>query len=189
MTPRTRNLLKLAGIGMVAIAPIVGSYLLYYFWLPSRHTNYGTLVSPRPLPTASMRLADGTEFSLSRLRGHWTLVAVDAGGCGPDCEKKLWKIRQVRRTQGKEMGRVERVWLIDDGQTPAARMVSEHEGMWFVTGGTDAAVRALPAPKSPRDHIYLVDPLGNVMLRFPPHAEPKGMVKDITRLLKYSRVG
>jgi hypothetical protein len=190
VTPTTRNRLKLLGIAAVAIAPIVGSYLLYWFWLPGQQTNYGTLISPRSVPEMSVPLVDGTAFSMKQLRGRWALVVVDSGECAKECQEKLWKIRQVRLTQGKEMGRIERVWLIDDDRPPSAELLTEHAGAW--------AVKALPGPllsaveakgRNPRDHIYLVDPLGYVMMRFPPAAEPRGMMKDLGRLLKYSRTG
>ena len=189
MTPRTLNRLKLLGIGALAALPVLGSYLLYWFWLPQQHTNYGTLIEPRRLPGDGLEHLDGKPFALDELRGRWVFVVADSGDCGKPCEEKLWKIRQVRQAQGKEMGRIERVWLVDDDRAPSPRLVQDYAGIWFVRGGGKPALAALPAERTVRDHIYLVDPLGNLMLRFPENAEPKRMIKDLGRLLKYSRIG
>jgi len=189
VSPRTINRLKLLGIGALAVAPVLGSYLLYWFWLPENHTNYGTLIEPRLLPGAALKLVDGKPFGFEQLRGRWAFVVVDGGDCGAHCQAKLWTIRQVRQAQGKEMSRVERVWLIDDDTAPSAEVVRDYAGTWFVRSNSNPTLEALPAERSNRDHVYLVDPRGNVMLRFPQNAGPKLMIKDIGRLLKYSRIG
>jgi cytochrome oxidase Cu insertion factor (SCO1/SenC/PrrC family) len=189
VSPRTINRLKLLGIGALALAPVLGSYLLYWFWLPENHTNYGTLIEPRSLPSAAMTLTDDKPFGFEQLRGRWVFVVVDGGDCGARCQEKLWTIRQVRQAQGKEMGRVERVWLIDDDKAPSAEVVRDYAGTWFVRSRSNPTLAAFPAERSNRDHVYLVDPRGNVMLRFPKDPEPKLMIKDIGRLLKYSSIG
>jgi len=189
VTPKTVNRLKLLGIGALAVAPVLGSYLLYWFWLPQQHTNYGALIEPKPMPSGALERLDGKSFAFSELRGRWVFVVTDSGACGAKCEEKLWKIRQVRQAQGKELGRIERVFLVDGGVAPEPRIEQEYVGTWFVKSGDGGVLRALPAEGTARDHIYLVDPLGNLMMRFPPDAEPKRMIKDLGRLLKYSRTG
>ena len=189
MSPQTINRLKLLGIGVLAILPVVGSYLLYVFWLPESHTNYGQLLEPKQIPQAKLVLADGKPFAVEQLRGRWAFVVVDAGNCDAHCEEKLWKIRQVRQAQGKDLGRVERVWLIDDGKDPPAHIGRDYAGTWMIQQGTKPVLPVFAAERSNRDHIYLVDPLGNVMMRFPQAADPKLMIKDLARLLKYSRIG
>jgi len=189
VTPRTLNRLKLLGIAALAAAPVVGSYLLYWFWAPDRFTNYGTLLPPAAVPTAALKAVTGEQVSLQSLRGRWVFLAVDSGQCDAVCEAKLWKMRQVRQAQGKELGRIERVLLVEDAVAPNEQLRSEYQGTWFVSEN-DARLRTLlVAPQSARRHIYLIDPLGNLMLRFPEDADPKLMIKDMTRLLKYSRVG
>lgn len=189
MTPRTRNRLKLLAIGAVAVAPVLGSYLLYWFWAPDRFTNYGTLIEPKPLPTLPLRASNGESFGFDKLRGRWIFITVDGGDCDPACEAKLWKMRQVRQAQGKDLGRIERVVLLDDSRAPSAPILADYAGTWFVKPSSGPLPNFLPAAQSARKHIYVVDPLGNLMLRFPEDADPKKMIKDMTRLLKYSRVG
>ena len=189
MTPRTLNRLKLLGIGAIALAPVVGSYLLYVFWTPQEHINHGVLLEPRPVPAAQLVAADGRPFDFGQLRGRWVFVMIAGGECPRACEDRLWTIRQVRQAQGKDLHRIERVWLIDDGRIPDARLAQDYAGTWFVRAQSGPIFDACNAPGSNRDHVYLVDPLGNVMMRFPRSPEPKRMIKDLARLLKYSGIG
>jgi cytochrome oxidase Cu insertion factor (SCO1/SenC/PrrC family) len=185
-TRRSRAVLWL--IVALAVAPVVASYLLYHFWPPGRTVNYGELIEPRPLPDIALALADGSPFRLSQLKGKWVLVSVDSGRCDASCDRKLLYMRQLRLTQGKEMERVERVWLIADGAALRAEAVAAYAGTWLVRAG-DSLVRQFPAPGRASDHIYVVDPLGNLMMRFPRDPEPRGMIRDLQRLLKASRIG
>jgi cytochrome oxidase Cu insertion factor (SCO1/SenC/PrrC family) len=189
VTPRTLNRLKLLGIGAIAIAPVLGSYLLYWFWAPDRFTNYGTLIEPKRAPAAVLQAVSGDAFTFDQLRGRWIFVTLDSGTCAAGCEQKLWKMRQVRLAQGKDVTRIERVFLLEDGHEPSEHLRSEYAGTWFVRAKDGKLPDFLPAPRSARDHIYLIDPLGNLMLRFPEDADPKRMIKDMTRLLKYSGTG
>ena len=172
----------------LATAPVAGSYLLYYFWPPARTVNYGELIAPRPLPDAPLALSDGSAFRLSQLKGRWMLVSVDAGKCDANCDRKLLYMRQLRLTQGKERERVERVWLISDGVVPAPATLAAYEGTWAVRAG-ESLLKLFPAPDQPSLHIYVVDPLGNLMMRFPRDPEPRGMIRDLQRLLRASQVG
>jgi cytochrome oxidase Cu insertion factor (SCO1/SenC/PrrC family) len=162
---------KLFLVAAVCAAPIVlgtAAYLLG--WTPGTASNYGELITPRPVP-------------LGELRGKWVLVTFDAAACDAYCEKKLYFMRQVRRAQGKEMDRVERLWVLTDAGKPRAEVVAAIEG----TRISDFSPQGFPG--NPPDHIYLVDPLGNLMMRFPREPDPSKMIKDLQRLLKYSRIG
>jgi cytochrome oxidase Cu insertion factor (SCO1/SenC/PrrC family) len=181
--------LKVLGIGLIAVAPVLGSYLLYLFWSPGGYTNYGTLLEPRRVPQEALQLSDGKPFGFDQLRGRWIFVVFDSGECAAYCEKKLWTIRQVRQAQGKDVTRIERVFFSDDGVAPAQAIMRDYAGTWFVLGKASAAAASFPATASTHDHIYLVDPQGQVMMRFPREADPKRMIRDLSRLLRYSRIG
>src|SRR5690349_13769336 len=99
-------------------APVVASYLLYYFAPPARTANYGELIEPRPLPDAPLTLAGGDPFRLSQLKGKWVLVTVDGSRCEAACEKKLVYLHQLRLTQGRNQERIERLWLVSDDGPP-----------------------------------------------------------------------
>ncbi len=180
-------------IAAVCLAPFVASFTLYYFWQPSGRVNYGELVEGVTLPAGSLALLSnsgaGKPFDFTQLRGRWIFVTVDSGACDDYCQKKLWKMRQVRLTQGKYPERIERAWLVSDTQSVAATVLKEYEGTWIASAQDNAVLKLLPHRDAQRDHIYLVDPLGNVVLRYPKDADPSLMKKDLTRLLKVSRIG
>jgi|SRR5687768_2757788 cytochrome oxidase Cu insertion factor (SCO1/SenC/PrrC family) len=169
-------------------APVAASYLMFYVWPPERTVNYGELIEPRPLPDPPLATAGGAPFRVSQLKGKWVLVSVDRASCDAYCELKLLYMRQLRLTQGKNMDRIERLWLVSDDAPPRGAEALAAEGTRVVRVDAEL-VKAFPAPASRADHIYLVDPLGNLMMRFPRGAEPRLMIKDLARLLKASQVG
>lgn len=173
----------------ICVAPVVASYLAYYFWQPSGHVNYGELLEPRRLPDAALVLADGTAFQWRKLTGRWVLVTADSGHCDAHCYQKLVYLRQIRLAQGKEMDRVERVWLITDDVIPKAVAVARFEGTKVIRAAGSQLLKSFPVHGSLADDIYLIDPLGNLMMRYPREADPRRIVKDIERLLKVSRIG
>lgn len=185
--PQSRRTLWL--VAAVCIAPFVASFAAYYFYQPDGRVNYGELMADKQLPDAVLKLTDGKPFALSQLRGKWLFVTVDDAACDAYCEKKLWQIRQVRKTQGKYPERIERVWLVTGGGQPAPRLRTEYEGTWMVVAAGSTVLDALPHAGARTDHIYLVDPLGNLVLRYPRDADPSRMRKDLERLLKVSRIG
>ncbi|HYL23013.1 MAG TPA: hypothetical protein VEV21_01335 [Burkholderiales bacterium] len=168
-----RPALKVAAIFVACAAPLgLGWLASEQRWISGRTGNYGELLSPRPLAGP-----------LAPLRGKWVLVTLDPAACGPRCERKLYIVRQVRRAQGKNAERVERLWLTTDGGTPRAELVAALDGSRIAAADT-ALASALPG-----DYIYLVDPLGNLMMRFPAEPQAKRMIQDLERLLKYSSFG
>lgn len=184
-----RSLASLWLLVALCAAPVAASYVAYYFLRPSGQVNYGELIEPRPLPDAKLTLADGTLFHWRQMKGKWVLVIADSGRCDAYCHQKLTYLRQLRLTQGKEMDRIERVWLITDLVAPEAAVVAQYQGTWLIRAGDGDFLRSFPAQGSPADHIYVIDPLGNLMMRYPRDADPRKMVKDITRLLRHSKWG
>jgi len=187
--PAHKGSRSLIVVALVCTLPVVASYLMFYVWRPSGSTNYGEILEVKPLPDASLRTLDGRAFRLSDLRGRWVMLTVDSGGCDAPCQEKLFKVRQIRLMQGKDMDRIERVWLVADGISPDPKLAELHRGAWMVdTRGSELSA-ALPAQAEPRDYIYVIDPLGNLMMRYPRDADPARMKKDFVRLLKVSRIG
>lgn len=168
-------------------APVAASYVAYYFWRPSHQVNYGELLAPRPLPADRLVLADGTPFDWGRLRGRWLLVTADPARCDEYCRRKLIHLRQIRLAQGREAERIERVWLITDGGDPDPELLAQHGGLWLVRADSGTLLESFPAARMLSDHIYIVDPLGNLMMRYPRDADPRKIVKDVARLLRHSQ--
>ena len=178
----------------VCFAPVAASYIAYYFLPPEGRTNYGVLIDPqRPLPALALRQLDGSMLPDANLRGAWTMVHVDAGACDDRCERKLWKMRQVRLTTGRDADRVQRLWLIADATPLSTMLMREYEGTVFARANAEELRSFLPLPARDggnlADHIWLIDPLGNLMLRWPKDADPNRMKKDLAKLLKASRIG
>jgi hypothetical protein len=167
----------------VCAAPIIGSYAAYYFWQPASHVNYGELLEPRPLPDAALHALDGRPFRLAGLKGEWVLLMAGPSTCDERCRMNLVYMRQVRLAQGKEAGRIERVWLLTDAAVPDAVLLAEHPGLHVVRDPKTALTSALPAPGP----IHVIDPLGNLMMRYPADPDPRRMLKDVARLLRHSK--
>jgi hypothetical protein len=115
------------------------------------------------------------------------LVVTDGAQCDERCRLKLTYVRQVRLAQGKETERIERVWLATGEGTPDAKLVEEHPGLNVVRADPGFVAAVLPAPRSAAEHVYVIDPLGNLMMRFPADPDPRRMLKDVARLLRHSK--
>lgn len=170
-------------------APTVAAWLAYFVWQPQSRMNYGELIDPRPLPDPDLHLLDGRPFRLAELRGRWVLLQVDSGVCGEACRRKLVYMRQVRLALGKDAERVERVWLLDDSAVPDPALLREHEGLKAARASSASLFRELRLPENAAGFIFVIDPRGNLMLRFPGDPDGRSMLRDLVRLLRVSRIG
>ncbi|MEO6030368.1 MAG: hypothetical protein ABIP61_00465 [Burkholderiaceae bacterium] len=186
---RLRMLLVL----LVCAAPVVASYVTYYVIRPEGRTNYSELIQPvRPIPPG-LPLADlqGQPVAAQTLKGQWLLVVVAGGACDLGCERYLWIQRQLRETLGREMDRVDKIWLIPDAATPDARTLQAvdagHSATVLRVAPGALAEWLKPAPGHTLDqHLYVVDPLGNWMMRVPADPDPAKLKRDIDKLLRAS---
>ena len=173
----------------IMIAPIALSYMLFFWGSPSGTVNYGELIEVKILPDIALRKTDGETFNISQLRGKWIMLTVDSGACNEACRKKLYFMRQVRLMQKTEIDRIERIWLIDDAKIPENGIIKDFKGTVLINAKDSEILKEIPAKLSQRDHIYMIDPLGNLMMRFPKDVNPSLMAKDLKRLLKVSQIG
>ena len=188
--PVRRGRLQLLLLIAVFLLPLAGSGLAYLFgWSPGRTSNYGALIEPRAAPPDTLARLGGGTLRLDALRGKWVLLQLDAPGCDARCERKLYTMRQVRKAVGRDQSRVERVWILTGEGRPTPRLLEAIEGTHVLRATTPDFAAAFPAPRDARDHVFLIDPRGNLMLRFPPDPEPSRVIKDLQRLMKYSAIG
>ncbi len=177
---------------LVCAAPVIASYLTYYVIRPEARRNYGVLIEPqRPVPALAATGLDGKLVPLPSLKGQWLLVSVAGGACDGDCERHLWLQRQLRESLGADKERVDWVWLVSD-RAPVREALRPALAQATVLRVDEAALAQWLAPApghSIADHLYLADPMGNWMMRFPAGLDIAGAAKakrDLERLLRAS---
>lgn len=182
---------KMTLVLLVCAAPVVASYLSYYVFRPALRSNYGTLIEPmRPLPTAKdLPLTDlqARPVAPGTLLDQWLLVVVADGACDATCERLLYAQRQLRESMGKDKERIDRVWLVT-GAPPRAELLPALAQATVLRTDLQAVQRWLqPAPgEALGAHLYLVDPMGQWMMRFPSSFDPAKVKRDLDRLLRAS---
>lgn len=185
---------KLLAVLLVCASPLIFSYLTYYVIKPTNRNNYGALIDPRahPIPPTLGTVAlDGKPVGLESFKGKWVMLQPAPGECNEACQKQLLTMRQLRVMTGKDRDRLERVWLVSDDKPLDIAFMKLIEGTHMLRVKPDAMKAWLPvdAGGNPNDHMYLIDPLGNLMMRFPKDADPAKVKKDIGKLLKASAIG
>lgn len=188
---RARGRLRLLALLLLLASPIAASYYTYYVLRPDGRTNYGTLVEQRPVDSLGGAAVVGDVRTLGELRGHWVMLVVAPSDCDEGCRRRLYHVRQIRLTAGKDRNRVERVWLLPDAGTPDPELLAEHDGLLVIRAPGQAIATSLPATgtTSVSDHIWLIDPLGHLMMRFPRDADPSRIRKDLAKVLRASAIG
>jgi hypothetical protein len=191
---RTRvGRLKMFMVLLVCASPVIASYFTYFVIRPEGRTNYGTLILPtRSLPVAlPLTRLDGQPVQPRSLRGQWLLVVVGSGACAKDCEDRLFMQRQLRQMLGRERDRLDKVWLITDNTPLSPALQAVVDGAVPITAlrVPRDAVAAWLQPEAGRaleDHLYVVDPMGEWMMRLPHQAEPARAKRDLNRVLRAS---
>ncbi len=184
---------KMLALMLVCAAPVIASYFAYYVIRPEGRKNYGELISPvRALPSVKAQLLDGTSVPLPVLQGQWLIVSVGGGACDEACEKRIYWQRQLRELMGRDKDRIERVWLVNDTAPVKAQLVAQvhapkNDAQAFRVAPETLAAWLPPEPGSNmEDHLYVVDPYGNLMLRWPANMDPNKAKRDVHNLLRAS---
>jgi hypothetical protein len=175
--------------------PVIASYFTYYVIRPGGRSNYATLIEPqRPLPSLQAVPAqdlDGHSVPLTTLKGQWLMIVVAPATCGKPCENNLFLQRQLREMMGAERDRIQKVWLVDSPEPIAPALAAAVAARPSVaTYRVERAALASWLEPEPRhqleDSIYIVDPLGNWMMRTPANPDPVKLKKDVDKLLRAS---
>jgi len=183
----------------VFFAPLLVAFWLYYGlegWRPAGRTNHGELIQPpRSLPQTELATPDAGKLPADLLHGKWTLVYIGDGKCDERCREALTLIRQSRLALNDDMARVQRLFVVTGDCCDSSYLESEHRGLIVAVlderAGAlrDVFAEVTPEPLEQAGRIYVVDPLGNLMMSYARTAEPKGLLEDLKKLLKYSRIG
>jgi hypothetical protein len=182
--PKSGGRRIVALIAALSLAPIVAAYVVYYHFPRQPAANYGTLLATAPAPPIYGMRADGSPFRLDELRGRWVLLWSEPAGCGPACERAAYATRQARTMQGKDQDRIVRALLLA-GDAPPPAFVAQHPDLIIVR----VAAEALASLPGGAGTLCAIDPLGNLVLRYPSDPDIRGIANDLARLLKASRIG
>lgn len=183
---------KMILVLLVCASPVVASYFTYYVVRPEGRRNFGDLIEPqRPLPVIATQTLDGKAGELTALKNQWLLLSVAGGACDDRCEHNLYFQRQLRESLGREKERLDRVWLLNDEMPVREALLPALAAATVLRVAPNEVAQWLePAPgKRLQDHLYLVDPLGNLMMRFPADMDAAAAAKakrDLDRLLRAS---
>jgi len=209
---RARNLRTLAALAALFLLPLAVAFFTYYgaAWRPAHLVNHGVLIlPPRALPQLALprvslvpdagagshdaqpdphaaAAAPGAPF-----RDRWSLVYVGSGACDASCRQALYVMRQTRLALNNDMTRVERVFLASGDCCARSFLASEHPGLLALDASGEDARRLLEEFPSPaREHVlFVVDPLGNLMMSYDARRDPHGLLEDLKKLLKLSHIG
>lgn len=186
--------LKLLALVLFCSMPVLLAYFAFYVVRPQGEAAFGHLIVPvRAMPQGVATRIDGTRIALQSLQGQWLLIKVDGGACAQNCQKQLMVLRQFRLTLGKDMERVDWVWLIDD-QAPVDAELQRglaKDKATVLRLAPELLEQWLPASaqRSWNDSIYVVDPMGNAMMQLPGHFDTAAAAKarrDMEHLLRAS---
>jgi hypothetical protein len=183
---------KMLAVLLVCAAPVVTSYFTYYVVRPSNMRSFGELINPqRPTPPLVARALDGQTAQLQALKGQWLLVSVAGGACDTVCQNHLYLQRQLRETLGKEKDRLDWVWLVNDDMPVSDTLKPALKGATVLRVPGDKLATWLEPGVGHQlsEHLYLVDPMGNWMMRFPAGFNAESAMKakrDVERVLRAS---
>lgn len=189
---RRAGRLKLLLVLLVLMVPVLASYFSYYVLRPQGRSNYSSLIEPsRSLPDLPLQTLDGQPVAADALRGQWLLIVLGAADCAADCQQRLYLQRQLREMLGRERDRVDKLWLvIDEAAMPEPLQRALHaEPTLQVLRVPRAALAAWLQPADGHaleDHLYVVDPMGEWMMRVPARPDPSKVKRDLERLLRAS---
>lgn len=184
---------KMFAVLLLCAAPVIASYFTYYVVRPEGRRNFGALIAPqKDMPVALMATTlEGQAVPLSSLKGQWLLLSTSDAACDAQCETHLYLQRQLREGLGREKDRLDWVWLIQDGQPPSAALQTALQSAQVLQVDATALQTWLQPQEGAKlsEHLYVVDPQGHWMMRFPAHldkASAPQAKRDLERLLRAS---
>jgi hypothetical protein len=191
--PRSRGRRQLLIVAAVFLVPVAIAFALYYgkIWHPAGSSNKGELIAPaRPLEVAGLRNVDGTPADAAAFQGKWSLIYIGDGACDTACRTALVFARQSRLALNNEMTRVQRVFLSTGNCCANDYFKAEHAGLIVLDASSPEAQTLLAQfPAERANALFIVDPLGNLMMRHDASHTSKDLLTDLKKLLKLSHIG
>jgi len=191
--PRARGRRTFLIIAAMFLVPVAVAFALYYgkIWRPATSANLGELIDPaRPLAVAGLRHTDGTAAGSDVLNGKWTLLYIGDGRCDDSCRTALLFGRQSRLALNDEMERVQRVFLATGNCCANEYFAAEQPGLIALDASSpEAAALLAQFPRERESALFIVDPLGNLMMRHDASHTTKDLLTDLKKLLKLSHIG
>ena len=200
---RARNLRTLAALAALFLLPLVIAFWMYYAsgWRPAARVNHGVLITPmRPLPLVQLPRVSlaapgaqmrGDSAATAPFRHRWSLVYVGAGSCDEPCRHALYVMRQTRLSLNNDMTRIDRVFLVTSDCCARALLGPEHAGLIVLDAtGPEAMRLRCEFPTAGREQLlFIVDPLGNLIMSYDARQNPHGLLADLEKLLRLSHIG
>ena len=157
------------------------------------------LIEP-PYPLRNIRLltAAGNDFRIEGVQGKWSLLWLTSQPSVSECGSYLHRMHNIHLALRENSVRFQSfaILLTRSSTDECIKQGTEFPDIVLLTGPEsglrDLAMQFATAAglsTSQTDGFYLVDPLGNLMMRYDTNADIKGILKDLERLLKYSWVG
>jgi len=185
MLTRYRPLLLI--LALLILPFIIGGGLYAWGWRPAQASSHGELITPpRELPP--LFDATGTRLDKAAFNDHWSLVVAGAGPCEAACKKWIVATRQIHVALYKQMSRVQRSWLTDQSAPDSAALLALQPDLQTLVA-TDSVARSAFDLDAAGHRVYVLDPTGRIILRYAPDTDPRGILKDMERLLRYAWAG
>ena len=192
------NQLKLIGIFAIALVPVLLAVLMYFgkVAIPTDKTNKGLLIWP-PVELSKLGIGGKSPLAIVQKEKTWFLMLAGNGTCEQDCQELLHTMRQVHVSMGRELQRVSRLFVADLAVQPIAEIKDLYPELKLASFEQHNEASVFSTLMGMDDstgehgswHVWLVDPLGNVLLRYDASHSGYDMIDDLKKLLKLSNIG
>ncbi|MBE2258643.1 MAG: hypothetical protein H6942_00300 [Candidatus Accumulibacter sp.] len=180
---RLKGRLTLLAIIAIGVLPLLAALYFHYISPPELTTTEGQPIQPVPLPFEFLQDPDGAPLPHPEVSGKWLLIFAAPGSCDARCQHTLYLTRQARTAQGRNMARLDRVWLITDATAPATELLAAHPDLALARATDGRVLEALGGSES--RHINLVDRRGLIVFRYADDPDPKAFIRELGKLIRF----